>query len=167
MIYAKIGVNEDSSLYVCASVIPGVNPEPGVMQAYNVPHHRWLKIVNGAIAIVDPSAEDLLAAKENAKQLVNSKYSAMMAQVTSGYPQDEIFSWDKQESEARNGVTTPFIDALAAARGIDRTELISRILAKANAFTYVSATLTGIRQKLEDEIDAATTKEDVEAIAWP
>ena len=65
---------------------------------------------------------------------------------------------------ADNSFPTPFIDALAAGRQMDKAELVSRIIAKADAFALASGSLTGQRQRYEDMLDAASTAEDVAAI---
>lgn len=52
-------------------------------------------------------------------------------------------------------VSTPWIDAAASARGLDRLELAQRIVAKDAQYRVISGTLSGIRQRIEDQIDAA------------
>lgn len=89
--------------------------------------------------------------------------------MTPGYPDDERLTFDKQEQEARgwladNSFPTPFIDALAAGRQKDKAKLVSRIIAKADAFALASGSLTGQRQRYEDMLDAASTAENVAAI---
>ena len=89
--------------------------------------------------------------------------------MTPGYPDDERLTFDKQEAEARawladSSASTPFVDALAAGRQMEKAELVSRIIAKADAFALASGSLTGQRQRYEDLLDAAETAEEVEAI---
>ncbi len=100
---------------------------------------------------------------------INVKYDAAASSLVATYPQTELLTFDKQESEARawladSSVQTPLIDALAAGRGMDKAELVSRIITKADAFAVATGYLTGQRQKYEDELDAAATAEEVEAI---
>lgn len=97
---------------------------------------------------------------------LNIRFAERMAAIKGQYPHDEIFSWDKQEAEARAGGGS-FTQALAVARGLDHEELLKRIIAKADAFAAFSANLIGIRQRLVDEISAATTAEEILAIEWP
>lgn len=101
---------------------------------------------------------------------INALYQQAIATLTPTYPDDERLTFDKQEQEARawltdNSTPTPFIDALAAGRQMDKAELVSRIIAKADAFAIASGSLTGQRQRYEDLLDAAETAEEVEAIA--
>lgn len=100
---------------------------------------------------------------------INALYQQAIATLTPTYPNDERLTFDKQEQEARgwladNSFPTPFVDALAAGRQMDKAELVSRIIAKADAFAIASGSLTGQRQRYEDLLDAAETAEEVEAI---
>lgn len=100
---------------------------------------------------------------------INAAYQQAIATLTPTYPDDERLTFDKQEQEARawqadNSTSTPFVDALASGRQMDKAELVSRIIAKADAFALASGSLTGQRQRYEDLLDAAETAEEVEAI---
>lgn len=100
---------------------------------------------------------------------INTAYQQAIATLTPTYPDDERLTFDKQEQEARawmtdNTSTTPFIDALAAGRQMDKAELVSRIIAKADAFALASGSLTGQRQRYEDLLKDAQDAEAVAAI---
>lgn len=100
---------------------------------------------------------------------INDAYQQAIATLTPTYPDDERLTFDKQEAEARawladNSAPTPFVDALAAGRQMDKAELVSRIIAKADAFALASGSLTGQRQRYEDMLDAAETADAVAAI---
>ncbi|WP_337639617.1 hypothetical protein [Bilophila wadsworthia] len=89
--------------------------------------------------------------------------------MTGTYPDREIRTFDKQESEARAyaadaTASTPLLSALAQARGIPLSELVERVLAKADAFAVASGSIIGQRQTLEDRLDACTTLEEVQGI---
>lgn len=124
---------------------------------------------DGAITFTPPKPpklDDLKAAKLNE---INGAYQQAIADMTPGYPDDERLTFDKQEQEARawladDTALTPFIDALAAGRQMDKAELVKRIIAKADAFALASGSLTGQRQRYEDMLDVAETPEDVDAI---
>lgn len=100
---------------------------------------------------------------------INTAYQQAIAKMTPGYPDDERLTFDKQEQEARgwladNSFPTPFVDALAAGRQMEKAELVSRIIAKADAFAIASGSLTGQRQRYEDFLKNAQDAEAVEAI---
>lgn len=100
---------------------------------------------------------------------INTAYQQAIATLTPTYPDDERLTFDKQEQEARswlvdNSTSTPFIDALAAGRQMDKAELVGRIIAKADAFAIASGLLTGQRQRYEDLLKDAKTAEDVAVI---
>lgn len=107
--------------------------------------------------------------KVNKLSEINSAYNAATTTLVSTYPSTEVLTFDKQEQEAQawqsdSSVSTPLIDALALGRGIDKAELVQRIIAKAEAFAVATGYLTGQRQKYEDQLEAATTAEEIEAI---
>lgn len=117
-------------------------------------------------------AQATLSELKVAKKYEMARYfTQSMQQITSGYPADEIASWGKQETEARafsaNATAlTPLVDALSAARGVAKAELVTRIITKADLFATVSGQLIGKRQGLEDSIDSVTTKTALAAIVW-
>lgn len=91
---------------------------------------------------------------------LTSEYERRMQAIAAGYPPSERESWPVQTSEASALVadpqaTTPWIDAAATARGVDRLELAQRIVAKDAQYRVISGTLSGVRQRIEDQIDAA------------
>ncbi|WP_204248996.1 hypothetical protein, partial [Halomonas sp. S2151] len=109
--------------------------------------------------------------KQAAMRRINSAYEAELASIRSEYPESEQMTWDKQEREARafladSATATPLLDAMATGRGMDKAELATRIIAKADAWMQASGLATGKRQALEDQVKAAETVEAVEAIGW-
>lgn len=106
-----------------------------------------------------------------------AEYRRRMQVIAAGYPLSERESWPVQTEEARAleadpAATTPWIDAAALARGLDRLVLAERIRAKDDAYRQVHGLLTGTRQRIEDQIDAAAddalalSQIDV-AAGWP
>ncbi len=91
---------------------------------------------------------------------LNAEYERRMQAIAVGYPPSERESWPVQTSEAYalladDTAATPWIDAASTARGLDRVELAQRIVAKDAQYRVISGTLSGIRQRIEDQIDAA------------
>lgn len=116
---------------------------------------------------------------------VENVYSRKFAEINAGcqealnsltltYPDKELLTFDKQEQEARAylagdiSVSTDHIKAIAEGRGIPLDTLVSKIIAKANAFSVLSGMLIGLRQKYEDQLEAldksTMTKEDIDSI---
>lgn len=109
-----------------------------------------------------PSAEDAdLAQVSKLLCELRVECDRRLACLKDGYPESEVLSWDKQETEARAG-GGPLVAALATARGIDEAELISRILQKAQVFAVLSGTIIGQRQAIEDRIKAGARE-----FEWP
>lgn len=129
------------------------------------------KLVNGEFSKTPlPTAELILAAHSR----INATYQASVEAMTTGYPDDEVKSWSKQEEEARawlldNQAPTPWIDGAISARGITKADMIDRIMENAVLFAPLHGALTGKRQKLRDEIDSlgdGPTQEQLDAIQW-
>ncbi len=90
---------------------------------------------------------------------LNAEYERRMQAIAAGYPPSERESWPVQTSEAYTlqadpQASTPWIDAASTARGLDRLGLAQRIVAKDAQYRVISGTLSGIRQRIEDQIDA-------------
>ena len=113
-----------------------------------------------------PTLEEMKAAKLSE---INAAADRAIGTLTVTYPDREISTFDKQESEARAyaadpTASTPLLSALAQARGISLPDLVERVLAKADAFAVASGFIIGQRQALEDRLDACTTLEEVQGI---
>ena len=113
-----------------------------------------------------PTLDEAKAAKLSE---INAAADRTLATFTATYPDREISTFYKQESEARdwtadNTTPTPLLSALAQARGIPFFDLVGRVLAKADAFAVASGSIIGQRQALEDRLDACTTLEEVQGI---
>jgi antitoxin component HigA of HigAB toxin-antitoxin module len=94
-----------------------------------------------------------------------------LSSLQTSYPASEVLSWDKQEREARTFVAdpaaaVPLISNLAAVRGISVSDLASRIIQKADAYTAAIGAALGKRQKLEDQLNALTDWESMAEIKW-
>ena len=127
-----------------------------------------------------PLPADLRPAAEIAAGLrlaLAAEYRRRMQVIAAGYPLSERESWPVQTEEAREleadpAAATPWIDAAAAARGLDRLVLAKRIREKDDKYRQVHGLLTGTRQRIEDQIDAAAddalalSQIDV-AAGWP
>lgn len=121
--------------------------------------------------LVDPEPVPLTLEEAKAAKLaeINAACQSTLEALTPTYPERELTTFDKQESEARAYLadataSTPLLSALAAARGIELADLVQRVIAKADAFAVASGSIIGQRQALEDRLDAAQTVEDVRAI---
>jgi len=101
---------------------------------------------------------------------INTLYENSFAMTKIDTPPSEADTWTKQENEARkwladNTQPTPLIDKLAAFRGVEKEWLIEKVIAKADAYVEFIGIITGMRQKYEDMVKAATTIEEINAIA--
>lgn len=127
--------------------------------------------------VVPLDADDISQVRAGLLAALNAEYERRMQVIAGGYPLSERESWHVQTSEARALLAdvhalTPWINGAAAARQIDRHELAQRIAAKDDAYRSIHGALTGVRQRIEDQISAAG--DDVQALAdidvfvgWP
>ena len=111
----------------------------------------------------------IVTAQNIAIERVRAAYGNTINSITLPYTTAETSTWTKQESEARayqvnNTAPTPLITALATNRGIAIAELVTRIIAKADAYATAVGQLLGVQQKQEDAIAAATTLDELNAI---
>lgn len=107
-----------------------------------------------------------------ARARINASYNEATDALAAGYPYRERESWHVQVSEAQalladGDAETPWIDAAAAQRGIERVDLAQRIQTNDQQYRLIHGTLSGIRQGLEDAITAASTANEINAINWP
>ena len=112
----------------------------------------------GYIMPIEP--QPLQVSSGQLRTALNAEYERRMQAIAAGYPPSERESWPVQTSEAHtlladSMVSTPWIDAAASARGLDRIELAQRIVAKDAQYRIISGTLSGVRQRIEDQIDSA------------
>lgn len=130
----------------------------------------FIDLWTAAVPPAPPPAE--LKAAAHAR--INAAYSISVNALTAGYPENEVASWPKQESEARawmldNNAATPWIDSAATARGMLKQDLVSLIIANADALAPMHGSLSGKRQYLRDQIDAlgdSPTAAQLDAIQW-
>ena len=106
----------------------------------------------------------------NAKLIeINAGYSTVMGFIQAGYPQEEVLSWERQATQARELAQNPeaeaaFVRSLAATKNLPVEEMCARILANAASWEPVAAMLTGARQVMEGAAHAAETVEELQAI---
>ncbi len=108
---------------------------------------------------IPPPDLETLATRKRAE--IDAASIAALDQVRSDYPDYEQLSWERQEREARDG-GGPLIQAIADARGLTLEELISRIIAKADAYQAAAGVVIGRRQALRDQIDAIVADENLD-----
>lgn len=102
----------------------------------------------------------------------NHYYNTAIEAITWSYPKHEKDTWDTQAHEVRvwqanpNTDQTPWFDYAALIRGIDRVDLLKRAEVKIKDYKMVSAYLTGKRQGYEDQIEAATTVAELDALVF-
>jgi len=136
----------------------------------NPPAHAGFEWSVATMSWLD--ARDFDQAKRDKLLEINQAFELSAAQLTAGYPSSEKLTWGIQQSEALAWLAdptspTPYLDGLAAARGIDPLDMRQRTATKVAAFMEASKRLVGMRQALEAAIEAATDRAQLEQICWP
>lgn len=104
---------------------------------------------------------------------INRRFSTESAALIAGYPAEERQTWAAQEVEALawgadDTTPTPYLDGIAAARGIDPADMRAKTFEAVNTFRVASQWLVGTRQALRDAIQHPdATREQIAAVAWP
>lgn len=112
--------------------------------------------------------EDIRAAQMGK---INKAFRAASAALVADYPPEERLTWPTQQAEAlawdaNDNAPTPYLDGVAASRGISEQTMRELTLVQVQLFMAASAALVGKRQRLRDQIAEAETREEIETIAW-
>jgi hypothetical protein len=101
-----------------------------------------------------------LAAKELEGKVaaIEAKFAEQVKQITAGYSEDEIKTWDKQVAEAEAytanaAAPTPLLDALTGATGASKADLVGRVRTKASAYSAAVGEALGKKQKAIKELN--------------
>ncbi len=102
---------------------------------------------------------------------IDDGFSAAATALTAGYPAAEQLTWPTQQAEAlawaaNPAAPTPFLDGVAAVRGITPDDMRQRTLGAVQAFMTASQVLVGRRQQLRDLADAAPDAPTLARIGW-
>ena len=128
--------------------------EPGKTRMWR---GEWVQVLD---ADVPTAAAPAVVSAHALRLAITAEYERRMQAIAAGCPPSERESWPVQTSEATALIAdpqaaTPWIDSAAVARGVDRFGLALRIVAKDAQYRVFSGTLSGVRQRIEDAIDAA------------
>jgi len=104
-------------------------------------------------------AKEAAEVKDAAIKTIEATFSETVAAITTAYSEDEIKTWDQQVSEAAAytadaTASTPLLDALTAATGDDKADLVGRIQVKANAYLAAVGEALGKKQKAIKDLGA-------------
>lgn len=129
-----------------------------------IPVFNFTTWVNVPVTYFEPSLEEL---KQEKLKKLREDFNSKIELVKLDNAAYEIETWVTQNSEWTSYIqnpsaSTPYVDALATARGIPKADLMAKIGVKVVAI----ATLQGTQHGIEDRIKAATTEEELSLITW-
>ena len=162
----KAHVTDANGVYMWTEIVDEMGPQPAGAQYGDLPKAEKGQIPvwrDGWVLFAEedlPKPDQPLVTSDQLRTALTAEYERRMQAIAAGYPPSERESWPVQTSEAYallddSTVSTPWIDAAASARDLDRLEFAQRIVAKDAQYRVYSGTLSGVRQRIEDQIDAA------------
>ncbi|MEF2146635.1 MAG: hypothetical protein V3573_14410 [Desulfovibrionaceae bacterium] len=119
---------------------------------------------------VDPGYQPSLADLKLVKQAeIRDSADGFLQSLAVEYGAYEKLTWDQQAMEADalaldSDAPAPLVRSIAAARGMDPLELAARIQANRAQWIVLSGCIVGQRLGYQDQLDAATTNEQVAAV---
>lgn len=107
----------------------------------------------------------VVALKDHLIEYTTDLFELEIAGLNEGYPSSEKSTFTTQQTEwaswtANNSASTPFVDALATARGMAKADLMAKIGANVTAI----ATAVGNKQSRIEAIKACTTSDEVNSL---
>ena len=159
-------ITDSYGVYRWTEIVDEMGPQPAGAQYGDLPKPVQGKTPvwrDGWVLVADedlPKPDQPLVTSDQLQTALTAEYESRMTIISTGYPPSERESWPVQTAEARAlldnpSANTPWIDTAAEARGIDRLVLAQRIVEKDYQYRLISGKLSGIRQRIEDQIDAA------------
>lgn len=129
---------------------------------------KW-DYVNGVFVRIPDTQEEVISLKISIMSKANNDASKLLEDITIGYPECEVKSWTQQNLEAEGWLAdhttpTPFLDALAIVRGMDKPTLVGKVVDKAANFAKYTGSVIGARQRVEDMVEAASSVDELQAI---
>ncbi|RYH04132.1 hypothetical protein EU805_01810 [Salipiger sp. IMCC34102] len=111
--------------------------------------------------------EELVSSRRSAMAKLSAVSQAIMAPLTDGYSTEEMASWGRKADAARSFDPLnpdPIILHEAASSGEELATLAAVIVAKADAFEALVATVTGTQRRVRKELAAAQDQDAVDAV---
>ena len=104
---------------------------------------------------------------------INAAYEQAMTAIRAEEPPSALLTYSEQRTEAEGWMSntdtpTPMLDTLAGTRGLEKAELVRRVLVKASLYKPVSGLLLGQQQRLIDDVTAimeADLPDDLKIVA--
>lgn len=173
--YENLTRNIDGSYTFTKNSYPYNCPNMGEwLEEYAAVHAYAMAHPNEVTIEPEPDPPTLEELREAKRCEIWGAGDTILAAVKRNYTQAEIESWSKQEQGAKDlaaGETTTeaaqFVAGIATRRGIPVDTLRDKILANVAAYGQLCTAVIGTQQRLDDQIKAAQTADDLEAIVWP
>jgi hypothetical protein len=170
----RFGNSSPDSTYIASGLIPITGTKPAYdtySQRLTGPTYTYVSETPEVTCDWTVEYIPLAELKQNKNDEVNNAFVGVITIMKEWYTDDEIKSWDKQESEARayvldTGASVPLLTAMAAAGATTVSALVTRVIIKADLWATNYGAELGKKQGLEDAVLVAATPNDVKVISW-
>ena len=108
----------------------------------------------------------LESARQSAYRRIHQGHADALTELRDRFPQTEREGWHELVGDAKDGAGE-CIEDYAAELGISVEDAVSRVLSARQGYRKGYGQATGKLTRLRDQIDAAETVADLEAITWP
>ncbi|MBN6079902.1 hypothetical protein [Aggregatibacter actinomycetemcomitans] len=137
-----------------------VEPQPSYLHEFK--NGKWIISEKNKTALLQTEKAALIL------QLA-AKTDELKAGLLVGYPETEIDSFYRQEKEALawqadKTAETPMLTKIAEKRGVPFEILVKKVIEKASLFAGAIGDIIGLRQRIEDRINAATEQAELDVI---
>ena len=108
----------------------------------------------------------LESARRSAIRRIHAGHAEALSELRDRFPQTEREGWHELVGDAKDGAGE-CIEDYAAELGVSVEDAVSRVLSARQGYRKGYGAATGKLTRLRDQVDAAETVEDLEAITWP
>ena len=108
----------------------------------------------------------LESARQSAYRRIHQGHANALAELRDRFPQTEREGWHELIADAKDGAGECIKD-YAAELGVSVEDAVSRVLTARQGYRKGYGKATGTLTRLRDQVDAADTVADLDAIDWP
>lgn len=160
------------TLTITARTVHGLNGPETITDTQTEPHGTVYR--EGNVCLVAGSGAATMAQVEAAlpgirqwkERYLRDLGAEKLEAIAQPYSRAERETWFIQREEAKSGGATPYCDAIASKRGIDRKEFLKKVTENMNLFSVASADILGQQQALIDRAYAETDLSTFVTIGW-
>ena len=118
------------------------------------------------VTAIEQAERDVAAARRSATRRIHQGHADALTELRDRFPQTEREGWHELVDDAKDGAGE-CIEDYAAELGVSVEDAVSRVLTARQGYRKGYGKATGTLTRLRDQVDAADTVADLDAIDWP